>query len=133
MYSRLLAIDPGKEKCGFALLSGKGELLDHGIILTSNLEVELDSRFPKWAPEVILLGDGTHSKRIEKLIGPRVGQVPIQIVDEHDSTYRARKLYYEHNPPKGIWRYIPLGLQVPPVPYDDYAAMLLGLRFLDQP
>lgn len=129
---KLLAVDPGKEKCGFALLSESGELLEHGIIATLNLEKAFDEKFASWSPEIVILGDGTHSKCVQQILSKKIGKAPMQIVNEHDSTYRARKLYYQNHPPKGIWRWIPLGLQVPPVPYDDYAAMLLGLRFLDK-
>jgi len=129
--TRLLAIDPGKEKCGYALLSGPGELLDHGIIPTKEFESQFAASLSEWNPELILLGNGTYSKKIELSLSPLLRGVPYKIVDEHDSTYRARKLYFQHHPPRGIWRFIPLGLQVPPVPYDDYAAMLLGLRYLE--
>ena len=128
---RLLAIDPGIEKCGFALLTEKAELLDHGIIQTGNLEIEFEKHFRGWARDQIILGNGTFSKRIQQTLAKRIGSVPLQLVDEHDSTYRARKLYFKYNPPKGVWRFIPLGLQVPPVPYDDFAAMLLGIRYLE--
>jgi hypothetical protein len=56
--------------------------------------------------------------------------VPVHIIDETDTTYRARALYFAEHPPRGWRRLLPLGLQVPPGPIDDYAAMLIARRYL---
>lgn len=127
---RILAIDPGREKCGFALLE-ENQVMDRGIVSTPELQDFLKKRLAQWNPQVVLLGDGTFSKEVKKQILPDLNGIPLQIVDEHDSTYRARKLYFEQNPPRGFWRFIPLGLQVPPEPYDDFAAMLLAIRYYE--
>ena len=36
----------------------------------------------------------------------------------------------QENPPKGWKKLIPLGMQVPPVPVDDYAAIVIGRKYL---
>ena len=43
---------------------------------------------------------------------------------------RARELYFREHPPRGWRRLVPTGLQLPPVPVDDYAAILIARRFL---
>ena len=45
-------------------------------------------------------------------------------------TVQGRKLYFQENPPKGWKKLIPLGMQVPPVPVDDYAAIVIGRKYL---
>jgi hypothetical protein len=40
-------------------------------------------------------------------------------------------LYWQENPPKGLKKLIPLGMLVPPVPLDAYAAVILVRRFLE--
>lgn len=125
----ILAIDPGSEKCGYAFL---GKLLNvKGIIATPLLAEFIQSHLTEWKPEVVLLGDGTFSKKVKQLILPLLNQTPLVVVDEHDSTYRARRLYFQEHPPRGLWKMIPLGLQVPPVPYDDFAALLLAQRYME--
>ena len=55
----------------------------------------------------------------------------ITVVEEAHSTEEARTLYWQENPPKGLKKLIPLGLLVPPIPLDAYAAVILVRRFLE--
>jgi hypothetical protein len=52
--------------------------------------------------------------------------LPVERVDEAGTTLRARARYFADHPPRGWRRLLPLGLQTPPEPYDDYAAVLLA-------
>ena len=54
----------------------------------------------------------------------------IVLINEYRTTDEARKLYFQENPPKGWKKLIPLGMQVPPVPVDDYAAIVIGRKYL---
>jgi RNase H-fold protein (predicted Holliday junction resolvase) len=128
----LLSIDPGREKCGLAVLEDKGEILDQAVIPTSQFEIEFEKKLKQWNPEIILVGDGTFSKAVKTKIVPFAKKTPVISVDESNSTFLARKLYFKHHPPRGIWKFIPLGLQVPPVPYDDFAAIFLAYRYLEK-
>jgi RNase H-fold protein (predicted Holliday junction resolvase) len=56
--------------------------------------------------------------------------VPVTYVDERETTLRARSLYFADHPPRGWRRLIPLGMQMPPRPIDDYAAVLIARRYL---
>jgi hypothetical protein len=56
--------------------------------------------------------------------------VPIHLVDEYETSRQARGLYFAEHPPAGWRRLIPLGLQLPARPIDDYAAILIARRFL---
>ncbi len=56
----------------------------------------------------------------------------IILVDETYSSLEARKLFFEAFPPRGWRRLIPSGMQVPPRDYDDFSAIILARRFLDQ-
>ena len=55
----------------------------------------------------------------------------VAAVEEAHSTEDARTLYWQENPPKGLKKLIPLGMLVPPVPLDAYAAVILVRRFLE--
>ena len=78
--------------------------------------------------EALALGRGTNARALAAELGD-LG-VPIHLVDEYETTRRARELYFAEHPPRGWRRLIPLGLQLPPGPIDDYAAILIARRFL---
>ena len=75
----------------------------------------------------VALGSGTNAASFRTLL-ERLG-VPVHVVDETDTSYRARALYFADHPPRGWRRLIPLGLQIPPRPIDDYAALLIARRY----
>lgn len=54
----------------------------------------------------------------------------VERVDERHTTERARAEYWRAHPPRGLWRLVPLGLQVPGEPYDDFAALIMARDFL---
>lgn len=127
---RVLSVDPGREKCGLAVVDGADEIAAHGVVPTAELETIFVDWLERWRPEKVLVGDGTNSAAIRKKIAPLLDKIPLVLVNERNSTYLSRKLYFQHNPPRGIWRFVPLGLQVPPVPYDDFAAAFMAIRHL---
>ena len=87
---------------------------------------ELSSLF---SPDAIVIGDGTAHQEYVRL-AEDVGSAPVYLVDETLSTQQARKLYFQHNPPRGIRRLIPISMQTPDRPYDDFVAVILAERFL---
>ena len=56
--------------------------------------------------------------------------MPVHEIGEAHSTEEARRLYWKIHPPQGLRRLLPLGLQVPPVPLDGYAAVVQVRRYL---
>ena len=127
----ILSIDPGREKCGVAILSSDKGIIYHKVILTDNLLSELNHIISPYTFYCIVLGDRTASSEIKKKLSSVKSEKGIVSVDEHLTTELARKRYFAENPPKGFKKFIPLGLLVPPEPYDDYAAIILGERFLE--
>lgn len=125
----LMAIDPGTHKCGLAVVDGNGALLHREVCLTPALTGSVKLLMSKYVPQKIVLGDATYSDTVaERLM--EAGFTEIVFFNERRLTDRARKLYFQENPPKGLRKLIPLTLQTPPVPYDDYAAWLLARDYL---
>lgn len=128
MNGAVLGIDPGTRKIGFALIAdGESAPLAMGI-------ESLDGLFPRLAPLVevhplraVALGGGTNAATIRALL-ERLG-APVHLIDETDTSYRARALYFADHPPRGWRRLVPVGLQLPPRPIDDYAALLIARRY----
>lgn len=124
----MLGIDPGTRKVGFALVSSEnGVPAALGIEPLGTLVPRLRALAQQHAIHAIALGRGTHAQQIAELLA--VLGLPIVFVDETDTTYRARALYFADNPPRGWRRLVPLGLQLPPRPIDDYAALLIARRY----
>jgi RNase H-fold protein (predicted Holliday junction resolvase) len=124
----VLGIDPGTRKVGFAVLAAEnGAPAALGIEPLGSLVPRVRALVQKFAIDAVALGRGTHAGQIAELLA--VLGLPIVFVDETDTTYRARALYFADNPPRGWRRLVPLGLQLPPRPIDDYAALLIARRY----
>lgn len=127
MSRPVLAIDPGREKCGIAVLSPAGEVLTQQVVPTAELENVVGTLMAEHAPTV-LMGNGTTSaaakRRVEDL------GCAVTLVDEYRTTDAARGAYWQAHPPCGWRRLVPRGMLVPPVPVDDFVAVILAERFL---
>lgn len=124
------AIDPGREKCGVAVVDEDGRVLEQAVIATVLLADEMTARVKEFRPERILLGNGTTSRTAEETIREAIPDVPVEIVDEYRTTDDARIAYWKANPPSGWRRLFPTSMQVPPAPVDDYVAVILARRYL---
>lgn len=127
----VLGVDPGTRKVGYAIADdAQSPPLALGIEPLETLLACLAPLLGRYPVSAVALGRGTNAGAVAGLLAP-LG-VPVHLVDEHDTTYRARSLYFAANPPRGWRRLLPLGLQLPPRPIDDYAALLIARRYLAQ-
>lgn len=129
MKNEILAIDPGREKTGIAILNNS-DVLEHKIINSEELVQIIKSLLEKYIIKTIVIGNGTSSKKKYDLLKREFIDRDIVLINEYRTTDEARKLYFQENPPKGWKKLIPLGMQVPPVPVDDYAAIVIGRKYL---
>lgn len=129
MNDEILAIDPGREKTGIAILKNS-DVLEHKIINSDELVQIIKSLLEKYIIKTIVMGNGTSSKKKYDLLKQEFIDRDIVLINEYRTTDEARKLYFQENPPKGWRKLIPLGMQVPPVPVDDYAAIVIGRKYL---
>lgn len=129
MSRPVLAIDPGREKCGVAVLASDGRVLVQRVVTTAELDAAVGTLVRAYEPNVIM-GNGTTSadakKRVEAL------GVSVTLVDEYRTTDAAKCAYWEAHPPRGWRRLMPRGMLVPPVPVDDFVAVILAQRFLEK-
>lgn len=129
MNDEILAIDPGREKTGIAILKNS-DVLEHKIINSEELVQIIKSLLEKYIIKTIVMGNGTSSKKKYDLLKQEFIDRDIVLINEYRTTDEARKLYFQENLPKGWKKLIPLGMQVPPVPVDDYAAIVIGRKYL---
>jgi RNase H-fold protein (predicted Holliday junction resolvase) len=131
MSGRILGIDPGTRKAGYAVLAcDDASVLELGIETVESLLERARLLVKEHEITAVALGTGTNAGALgDQLAG--LG-VPVQLVDERETTLKARALYFADHPPQGWRRLVPLGMQLPPRPIDDYAAVLIGRRYLEE-
>lgn len=130
----ILAIDPGSEKIGYAAVNFD---LTHGDMGIGYL-ADMHRVFAKFCrdtdnpPQFIVFGNGTANGVMLKLFNTLGLDISIKLTDEKNTTYQARSRYFKENPPKGLWKLVPIGMQFPPRAIDDYAAWLIGEKYLKE-
>jgi len=123
-----LAVDPGREKAGMAVLSQEGKVRWMGVVPVRNLERairDLNSRFPF---REVVLGDSTGMGRTVEIL--RRLDLEIHLVDERHSSEEARELYFQERFSSFWRRILPISLLFPRHPYDDWQAVVIGRRYL---
>jgi len=130
MSGAVLGIDPGTRKCGYAVVAeARRPPLELGVVATADLGPTLRLLAARHPLRAIALGGGTHAAPVEAVL--RDLGLPIEVVDERETTLLARKRYFEANPPRGWRRFVPRGMLLPPRPIDDYAAVLIAERLME--
>jgi len=121
-------VDPGRDKCGVAVLNSEGAVKFSKVIPTDELELTLKNLVARFDVELLILGNGTTHLDAENKI--KALNLPVEVVDEKFTTEEARKLYWKKNPPRGWRKLLPTSMQVPPEPVDNLVAEILVLRHL---
>jgi RNase H-fold protein (predicted Holliday junction resolvase) len=125
-----LGFDPGKDKCGVAVVDRTGVASYHEVISSDTLLEQLPALCTQWQVSRVVMGDRTTAKQWQKKLTQALPNTPIALVDEHYSTLAARDLYWEMYPAQGFQRFIPQGMRLPPRPIDDLVAIILVRRYL---
>lgn len=127
----VLAVDPGRRKCGLALVTGQLECVQRSVVAREDLLHEVRQWLQRWGVQRVLVGGATGSKPVVQELKEGL-TVEVEVVSEYKTSERARGRYFRDHPPRGVWRWVPLGLQVPPVPIDDYAALVMAEDYLNK-
>lgn len=130
----VLAVDPGRSKCGLAVVrrspeSADIEIVHRSVVSREDVSAALQELASRHCLAAIVVGDGTASKEYVQ-IAEGLKAAPVHVVDEKFSTLQARKLYFRYHPPRGIRRLIPISMQTPSRPYDDFVAVILADSYL---
>lgn len=127
----ILAVDPGREKCGLAV-ANSAEVLHKEVVLRADVVRAVVSLADTYSVDEVIIGNGTGSGKVIEEIHGAVTTL-VLTVEEAYTSQRARSRFFEENPPRGIRRLIPRGLLTPDRPYDDYVAVILAEDYLLQP
>ena len=103
---KFISIDPGKCKCGLVLVDSHQKKVDQAVVLNTEL-------LPNYVKTLVsnenilkvIIGNGTTSRQnIEKL---EFIKNDLIVVEEKNTTYRAKKRYFELFPNKGFKNLLP--------------------------
>lgn len=129
-----LAVDPGREKCGVAAVSKNNGVLWQAVLPTEITVSKVAELSKDYHSDIILVGNGTSSQTMQRQLQEAFADTSIivQAVNEYRTTDLAKIRYWRENPPQGWRRLLPTSMQVPPVPVDDYVAIILAERYLNK-
>jgi RNase H-fold protein (predicted Holliday junction resolvase) len=125
-----LGIDPGRQKCGLALITGTKRTVLLNVCVLKDLAASV-SRIVEISPGLVfLLGDGTGHRGVRSVLEEGFPGVPLKLVDELKTSEEARELFFRDNPPRGLKRLVPRGLLTTGEMIDAYAAKAIVFRYL---
>jgi hypothetical protein len=113
-----------------ALVTADGDVLAREIVAAERIGPALAAVCRERSPGAVVVGNRTGHELVMEAVRAAQAATPVHLIDETDSTLEARDLYFADNPPRGWRRLVPVSLQYPPQPFDDYAAVVLARRFL---
>jgi RNase H-fold protein (predicted Holliday junction resolvase) len=126
----ILGFDPGKDKCGVAVMDGDCALLYHQVLLTAEVISQIDRLCQQYNVSRIVMGDQTTSRQWQQQLTTVFPALPISLVDERYSSLEARDRYWQMYPPNFLTGLIPQGMRQPPRPIDDLVAIILIERYM---
>jgi RNase H-fold protein (predicted Holliday junction resolvase) len=128
----ILGFDPGKDKCGVAVMDGDRVLLYHQVLLTAAVISRISDLCQQYNVCRIVMGDQTTAKQWKQQLTTVFPDLPITLVDERYSSLEARDRYWQMYPANFFTGLIPQGMRQPPRPIDDLVAMILIERYLNR-
>jgi RNase H-fold protein (predicted Holliday junction resolvase) len=129
----VIAVDPGSVKCGLAIVSNPPrQTISRRVVKTAQLADAIEEMLRDHSEiDTIIIGDGTRCGSCILAINERFSPMTVVRVDEKGTTLAARERYCREIPAKGWRRLLPKGLRVPEVPIDDFVAVILAERWLE--
>jgi RNase H-fold protein (predicted Holliday junction resolvase) len=127
----ILGFDPGRQKCGLAVMGLDRKLLYHQVIPAQDTIDTIQTLRQQFPISLLVMGNQTSSTEWkQKLSDELPDPLRIVLVDERYSTLEARDRYWQMFPPGGLARLVPKPLRTIARPIDDIVAILLIERYL---
>ena len=104
--AKVISIDPGKSKCGFVLAEiNEKKVYEAKVLKSELLEAYIKNLNNLEEISKIIIGNGTTSKETKEKLN--FFKKEIITFEEKNTTYRAKKRYFELFPIKGLKSLIP--------------------------
>jgi RNase H-fold protein (predicted Holliday junction resolvase) len=127
----ILGFDPGRQKCGLAVVGLDRSLYYHQVIPAKEAIDTIQTLRQKFPISVLVMGDQTSAQEWKQKLSEELPDpVRIVLVDERYSTLEARDRYWQMYPPRGFSKLLPQGIRTLPRAIDDIVAILLIERYL---
>lgn len=131
--SMILGFDPGRQKCGLAVMGVDQTIYWHQVVAASQVIGSINTVRQTYPISLLVMGNQTTSKEwLQVLVDKYALNLDIIQVDERFSTLEARVRYWQLYPPQGLHRLIPQSLRKINHPIDDIVAIILIERYLEK-
>ncbi|MBC7972145.1 MAG: pre-16S rRNA-processing nuclease YqgF [Verrucomicrobia bacterium] len=129
----ILGFDPGRRKCGLAVIGVDRTLRYHQVIEAESAIATIQTLRQQFPISLLVMGDQTTAKDWKQRLNHELPD-PLRIimVDERHSSLEARDRYWQMYPAKGLTSLIPQSFRTIPRPIDDIVAILLIERYLER-
>lgn len=128
----LLGFDPGKQKCGVAVMGLDRKLIFQAVIPSSEAIAKVADLRETYPISLMVIGDQTASKQWKSEIQQAFPDLRIITVDERYSSEEARQRFWQIYPARGLMKLVPKGMRSPNRPIDDIVAAILIERYLSR-
>jgi RNase H-fold protein (predicted Holliday junction resolvase) len=128
----LLGFDPGKDKCGLAVMGLDRQLHFQSVVLSNEAISQIQDILQKYPVSLLVMGNQTTSKQWQAKLKDNFPNLLVVTVDERYSSVEARQRFWEIYPPKGMMQLVPKGMRSPNRPVDDIVAIILIERYLNR-
>ncbi|MEA5618413.1 pre-16S rRNA-processing nuclease YqgF [Cronbergia sp. UHCC 0137] len=129
----ILGFDPGRDKCGVAVMGLDRQLFYHQVVLAGEAIATIESLRQRFPVSLVVMGDQTTAKQWRQQLNQQlIEPLNIILIDERYTSLEARDRYWQMYPPQGLTKLLPKGMRQPPRPVDDIVAILLIERYLNR-
>lgn len=128
----LLGFDPGKQKCGIAVMGLDRKLHFQTVISSVEAITKVGSLLNSYPISLMVMGDQTASQQWKAKLQSSFPDLRIITVDERYSSEQARQRFWEIYPATGLMKLVPRGMRSPDRPIDDIVAAILIERYLSR-
>lgn len=126
-----LGFDPGRDKCGIAVMDHQQKILHHQVATSDNAIGTVRYLCKKYSVTLLILGNQTTAQQWQQRLQQEIlPPLAIALVNERNSSLEARGRYWEMYPPNLTQKLLPKGMRLPPRPIDDIVAILLIERYI---
>tara|TARA_Y100000589_G_scaffold88636_1_gene82949 strand:+ start:2340 stop:2777 length:438 start_codon:yes stop_codon:yes gene_type:complete len=127
--TKYISIDPGKCKCGLILADSERKIILKAIVIESSLLVDnINDLINEYQNTKVIIGNGTSSK---DHINSLNFLENLTIVEEKNTTVRAKQRYFEIFPIRGFQRFLPRDIFLLNINLDAISALIILEDFLE--
>ena len=127
--TKYISIDPGKCKCGLILADFERKIILKAVVIESSLLVDnIIDLMNEYQNTKVIIGNGTSSK---DHINSLNFLENLTIVEEKNTTVRAKQRYFEIFPIRGFQRFLPRDIFLLNINLDAISALIILEDFLE--